>query len=144
MGRKIKAVIPGGASTPILTADKLDVPMAFETLTAAGSALGTGAIMVMDENTDMVEVSRRITSFFAHESCGRCMPCRIGGKRMLETLDTIASGRGTPADLVKLETLSHGITGLTFCPMGTGMCEPVTSGLRLFNDEFKARVTKKV
>lgn len=142
-GRKIKAVIPGGASTPILTADKLNVPMAFETLTAAGSALGTGAIMVMDENTDMVEVSRRITSFFVHESCGGCVPCRLGGKRMLETLDTIASGRGVPADLEKLAALSHGISGLTFCPMGTGMCEPVTSGLTLFRDEFEARVTKK-
>lgn len=142
-GRNIKAIIPGGASTPILTADKLDVPMAFETLVAAGSALGTGAIIVMDENTDMVEVSRRITSFFVHESCGGCVPCRIGGRRMLETLDTIASGRGALADLDKLEALSRGISGLTFCPMGTGMCEPVTSGLRLFRNEFETRVMKK-
>ena len=142
-GRKIKAVIPGGASTPILTADKLDVPMAFETLTAAGSALGTGAVIVMDETTDMVEVTRRITSFFAHESCGRCMPCRIGGKRMLERLDRLAGGTARPNDLLELSELSRGISNITFCPMGTGMCEPVTSGLRLFNDEFEARVTKK-
>jgi NADH-quinone oxidoreductase subunit F len=141
-GREIKAVIPGGASTPILSADKLDVPMAFETLAAAGSALGTGAIMVMDETTDMVEVARRITSFFVHESCGSCVPCRIGGWRMLETLNTIAGGHGSQADLEKLEKLSHSITGLTFCPMGTGMCEPVTSGLALFRDEFEAKVAR--
>ena len=95
MGRSVKAVIPGGASTPILTGDQLDVPMAFETLAAAGSALGTGAVIVMDETTDMVEVTRRITSFFVHESCGGCVPCRIGGQRMLETLDRMVSGKGT-------------------------------------------------
>lgn len=143
-GRRVKAVIPGGASTPILTADQLDVPMAFETLTAAGSALGTGAVIVMDETTDMVEVVRRITSFFVHESCGGCVPCRLGGRRMLETLDTIAAGRGKPGELEKLESLAQGITGLTFCPMGTGMCEPVLSGLRLYRDEFAARLPKIV
>lgn len=139
-GRNIKAVIPGGASTPLLTPDKLDVPMAFETLVAAGSALGTGAIMVMDEDTDMVEVVRRITSFFVHESCGGCVPCRVGGKRMLERLDRLSFGKGTATDLQELEALSQGINGITFCPMGTGMTEPVTSGLRLFPDEFERRV----
>lgn len=140
LGRRIKAVIPGGASTPMLTADKLDVPMAFETLAAAGSALGTGAIIVMDETTDMVEVTRRITSFFVHESCGGCVPCRIGGKRMLERLERLAAHAGRPADLAELEQLTHGISGLTFCPMGTGMCEPITSSLQFFRDEFERRV----
>ncbi len=140
MGRKVKAIIPGGASTPLLTADKLDVPMAFETLAAAGSALGTGAIIVMDETTDMVEVTRRITSFFAHESCGRCMPCRIGGRRMLERLERLTAGTARPKDLQELEALSRGISNVTFCPMGTGMCEPVASGLSLFRTEFEARV----
>ncbi len=142
-GRRVKAVIPGGASTPMLTADKLDVPMAFETLAAAGSALGTGAIVVMDEATDMVEVTRRITSFFVHESCGICVPCRLGGKRMLERLDRLAANTGTPKDLAELEQLTHGISGLTFCPMGTGMCEPVTSGLNLFRNEFEQRITRQ-
>jgi NADH-quinone oxidoreductase subunit F len=139
MGRAVKAVIPGGASTPLLTPDKLDVPMAFETLQAAGSALGTGAIIVMDETTDMVEVARRITSFFAHESCGGCVPCRVGGPRMLEHLERLAAGQGKPHDLEQLESLANGIAGLTFCPMGTGMCEPVTSGLKLFREEFERR-----
>ena len=139
MGRAIKAVIPGGASTPILTPDRLDVPMAFETLQAAGSALGTGAVIVMDEMTDMVEVTRRITSFFVHESCGGCVPCRVGGRRLLERLEHLAGGAGQVSDLDQLEALSNGITGATFCPMGTGMCEPVSSGLRLFRSEFVAR-----
>jgi NADH-quinone oxidoreductase subunit F len=144
MGRRVKAVIPGGASTPLLTGDQLDVPMAFETLAAAGSALGTGAVIVMDETTDMVEVTRRITSFFAHESCGRCMPCRIGGKRMLERLDRMVNGKGLPADLQDLEKLSAGIAGVTFCPMGTGMCEPVASGLKLFRAEFESRAQARI
>ncbi|MGQ9489504.1 MAG: NADH-quinone oxidoreductase subunit NuoF [Anaerolineae bacterium] len=139
-GRRIKAVIPGGVSTPMLTPDQLDVPMAFETLAAAGSALGTGAVIVMDETTDMVEVVRRITSFFVHESCGGCVPCRIGGVRMLERLEAIAAGRGSAEHLAKLESLARGISGLTFCPMGTGMCEPVLSGLKLYHDEFVARL----
>ena len=140
MGRAIKAVVPGGASTPLLTADKLDVPMAFETLQAAGSALGTGAVIVMDETTDMVEVTRRTTSFFVHESCGNCVPCRVGGQRMLEILERMTTHRSEPDDLAKLEYLADNISGHTFCPMGTGMCEPNVSALRLFHDEFALRV----
>ena len=143
-GRKVKAIIPGGASTPMLTADQLDVPMAFETLQAAGSALGTGAVIVMDEDTDMVEVTRRITRFFVHESCGECTPCRVGGQRMLENLDRLAAGQTEPAILRELDRLSQGIMGLTYCPMGTGMCEPITSGMRLFRDEFTARFPEPV
>lgn len=139
-GRRIKAVIPGGVSTPILTPDQLDVPMAFETLAAAGSALGTGAVIVMDETTDMVEVTRRIASFFVHESCSICVPCRIGGVRMLERLEVIARGKGGPDDLAKLESLARGISGITFCPLGTGMCEPVLSALKLYRNEFVTRL----
>jgi NADH-quinone oxidoreductase subunit F len=143
MGRPIKAVIPGGASTPMLTADQLDIPMAFETLAAAGSALGTGAVIVMDDATDMVEVARRITRFYVHESCGECTPCRIGGYRLLEALDRLAAGQGQADDLARLESLTQGIAGLTFCPMGTGMCDPVISALKNFRGEFAARVAHK-
>jgi len=97
-------------------------------------------VMVMDETTDMVEVVRRITSFFVHESCGICTPCRLGGRRMLDSLERIAGGRAAADELAKLDVLMHGISGLTFCPMGTGMCEPVSSGLTRFRDEFEARV----
>ena len=144
MNRALKAVIPGGASTPLLLADKLDVPMAFETLQAAGSALGTGAVIVMDETTDMVEVTRRTTSFFVHESCGNCVLCRIGGTRMLEILERMSNNCAQPDDLEKLEFLARGIYGPTFCPMGTGMCEPISSALKLFRGEFAARVPQPV
>jgi len=142
MGRSIKAIIPGGASTPIINADKIYVPMAFETLQAAGSALGTGAVIVMDETTDMVEVVRRITRFFVHESCGYCFPCRIGGQRMLSLLETLAADKGSMQDIEELERLARGITGQTFCPMGTGMVEPILSALKLFRPEFEKKVAK--
>jgi NADH:ubiquinone oxidoreductase subunit F (NADH-binding) len=98
----------------------------------------------MDENTDMVEVARRITGFFVYESCGGCVPCRVGGRRMLERLEDLTSGKGKPGDLRELAQLADGITGITFCPMGTGMCEPVVSSLRLFRHEFEARILHEV
>ena len=140
MGRAVKAIIPGGASTPIISADRISTPMAFETLKSAGTALGTGAVIVMDETTDMVEVVRRTTRFFVHESCGNCLPCRVGGKRMLEHLERLEAGTGTARDIEDLEYLARGIYGQTFCPMGTGMVEPILSGLRLFRDEFEGKV----
>jgi NADH-quinone oxidoreductase subunit F len=89
-------------------------------------------------------VARRITSFFVHESCGGCTPCRAGGERLLQTLTKVASGNGKSEDLTKLEELTRGITGVTFCPMGTGMCEPVSSGLARFRGEFIARISDRV
>jgi NADH-quinone oxidoreductase subunit F len=139
-GRDIKAIIPGGSSTPFLTAEKINTPMGFETLQAAGSALGTGAIIVMDETTDMVEVVRRITKFYVHESCGYCFPCRIGGKRMLSSLERLAGGKGSRNDIEDLEYVAKGMYGRTFCPLGTGMAEPVLSALRLFRPEFERKV----
>ena len=138
-GREIKAIIPGGSSTPFLTAEKINTPMGFETLQAAGSALGTGAIIVMDETTDMVEVVRRITKFYVHESCGYCFPCRIGGKRMLSSLERLAGGKGSRQDIEDIEYVAKGMYGRTFCPLGTGMAEPVLSGLRLFRPEFEKK-----
>jgi NADH-quinone oxidoreductase subunit F len=139
-GRDIKAIIPGGASTPLLSGDKVSTPMAFETLQAAGSALGTGAVIVMDETTDIVEVVRRTIRFFAHESCGNCLPCRVGGHDMLMLLEKLTAGTGTMQDISELEYLAKGITGRTFCPMGTGMVEPVLSSLKLFRPEYEKKV----
>ena len=142
-GKRLKAVIPGGASTPILPGDQVDVPMAFETLEEAGSALGTGAIIVMDETTCMVEASRRLSKFFAHESCGRCPPCRIGSQRIFEILDRIEKGLGHPGDIDLLLELVNGIDGLTFCPMGTGLVNPVRSAIQHFREEFEYHITNK-
>ena len=139
-GRGIKAIIPGGASTALITPDHLDVPMAFETLRGAGSSLGTGAIVVMDETTDMIEVARRTMAFFVHESCGHCTPCRVGSAQILEILERLAVGKGRRGDLEKIETLTSIIPDNTFCPMGTAMVDPVVSSLRLFREEYEARI----
>jgi len=142
-GRQLKAVIPGGASTPMLTAAALDVPMAFETLKQAGSELGTGAIIVMDETTCMVEAARRLTKFFAHESCGRCTPCRLGATRLYETLDRLEHGQGLADDIERAIELAAGIDGRTFCPMGSALVNPARSAITLFRDEFEYHLTHK-
>lgn len=142
-GKRLKAVIPGGASTPMLPGDRVDIPMAFETLEEAGSALGTGAIIVMDETTCMVEASRRLSKFFAHESCGRCPPCRIGSQRIFEILDRIENGLGHPGDIELLLELANGIDGHTFCPMGSGLVNPVRSAIQHFRAEFEYHLTNK-
>ncbi len=136
-GHHLKAIIPGGASTPILIAEALDVPMAFETLKQAWSELGTGAIIVMDETTCMVEVARRLTKFFAHESCGRCTPCRLGSLRLYEALDRLEHGQGLADELDRIAELTTGIEGRTFCPMGAALVNPARSALTHFRGEFQ-------
>jgi NADH-quinone oxidoreductase subunit F len=142
-GKQLKAIIPGGASTPILTADQIDTPMAFETLEKAGSQLGTGGIVVMDETTCMVEVARRSTKFFAHESCGRCVPCRIGSVRLLETLERIANGQGLAGDIERALYLAKNIDGNTFCPMGAALVNPARSSILKFREEFEYHINHK-
>jgi NADH-quinone oxidoreductase subunit F len=142
-GRQIKAVIPGGASTPLLPAGALDVQMSFEGLAAAGSALGTGGVIVLDESVCIVEATRRLSKFFAHESCGRCTPCRIGSQRLFEVLDRIETGQGKPGDIDLLQKLIDGIDGHTFCPMGSALVNPVRSALEHFYPEFEYHMTHK-
>lgn len=139
-GHRLKAVIPGGASAPVLTPDQVDTPMAFETLAAAGSALGTGAIIVMDETTCMVEAARRLTKFFAHESCGRCVPCRVGSQRLYEILDRIEHGRGAAGDIERALTVAGQIDGTTFCPMGGALASPARSTIERFREEYEEHV----
>jgi NADH-quinone oxidoreductase subunit F len=139
-GKKVKAVIPGGASTPVLTADQLDVTMDFESLAEADSALGPGAIIVLDEDTCMVDVARRTVKFFAHESCGRCTPCRAGSQRALEALERIEDGHGDMGDIDQLHMLCDGIEGRTFCPMGDALVGSLRSILARFANEFEYHV----
>ncbi len=141
--KQIKAIIPGGASTPMLTAESLDVPMAFETLKQAGSELDTGAIIVMDESTCMVEAARRMTKFFAHESCGRCTPCRLGATRLYEILDRLEHGKAVPGDVERALELTAGIDGRTFCPMGGALVNPARSAIAHFRAEFDYHVEHK-
>jgi NADH-quinone oxidoreductase subunit F len=141
--KKLKAVIPGGASTPMLTLDQVDIPMAFETLEEAGTMLGTGAIVVMNEDTCMVDVARRLMRIFAHESCGRCTPCRTGTIRMMNNLERLEAGEGTWEDMDMLERTADMIRGLTFCPMGDAASNPVLSSLQLFKPEYEYHVRHK-
>jgi NADH-quinone oxidoreductase subunit F len=135
--RPLKAVIPGGASTPVLKADQIDVPMDFESVAAAGSMLGTGAIMVMEEGTDMVDVARRLSHFFVHESCGKCTPCRVGTRQLADTLDRIVAGRGEEGDIALLEDICRNMVGNTFCPLGDAAVNPVLSSLKQFRNEYE-------
>jgi NADH-quinone oxidoreductase subunit F len=117
--------------------------MAFETLKAVGSELGTGAIIVMDENTCMVQAARRLSKFFAHESCGQCTPCRLGSTRLYEILDRIERGKGWKEDLDLLLETAQGIDGITFCPMGAALVNPARSALKHFHSEFEYHITNK-
>jgi len=119
------------------------VPMAFETLAAAGSALGTGAIIVMDETTCMVDAARRLARFFAHESCGRCVPCRIGSQRLFEVLDRIEAGRGRADDIERALTLANNADGTTFCPMGTALASPARSTIERFREEYEEHIRRR-
>ncbi len=142
-GKKIKAVIPGGASTPLLTAKELDVQMDFESLAEAGSALGTGAIVVLNEDACMVDVARRTARFFAHESCGLCTPCRVGSQSILRLLERIERGDGTYRDVDQLLSLCDGIEGHTFCPLGDALVAPVRSSVERFGDEYEYHIEHK-
>ncbi len=142
-GKALKAIIPGGASTPMLTPEHLDVTMDFESLTQVGSMLGTGAIIVIDESACIVDVTRRLTKFFAHESCGRCTPCRVGTQRLLETLQRIEDGQGQEGDIDLLLSLCEGIAGHTFCPMGDAVVNPTLSSIQRFRDEYEYHIKHK-
>jgi len=141
--RPLKAVIPGGASTPMLTADQVDIPMDFESLAEAGSMLGTGAIIVMEDGTCMVEVARRLMSFFAHESCGKCTPCRAGTMQLEGILTRILEGAGKPTDIDLMEGICAGIEGNTLCAMGDAAANPIRSSLKHFRDEYEYHIEHK-
>ena len=142
-GRKLKAVIPGGASTPMLTPEQLDVPMAFETLPKVGSMLGTGAVIVMDENTCIVNAVLHLARFFAHESCGKCTLCRVGTSTMLRILERIEAGEGRDGDIDLLLDICETMYGKTFCPLGDAATNPVTSSIKYFREEYEYHIEEK-
>jgi NADH-quinone oxidoreductase subunit F len=137
-GAKLKAWTPGGSSTPMLTAEHLDTPMDFEGVQAAGSLLGTAAVMVMDDSVCMVKTCLRLTEFYAHESCGKCTPCREGTYWMTQILDRLEHGTGSEEDLDTLLDTCDNIFGRSFCALGDGATSPIVSGIKFFRDEFVA------
>ena len=137
-GRRLKAVIPGGSSVPVLPADIIiDLTMDFDTIQKAGSGLGTGAAIVMDETTCMVSVLRRISRFYYAESCGQCTPCREGTGWLYRVLTRITGGRGRQADLDMLVDVANKIEGHTICALGDAAAWPVQSFMKHFRHEFE-------
>ena len=142
-GKKFKAVQIGGPSGGCLTEEHLDLPMDFDSLKKAGAMIGSGGLVVMDEDTCMVEVARFFMNFTQNESCGKCVPCREGTRRMLEILERIVANEGTLEDLDLLEELSATITETALCGLGQSACKPVISTLKYFRNEYLAHVVDK-
>jgi NADH-quinone oxidoreductase subunit F len=136
-GKKLKAVIPGGSSCPLLTADEIDLPMDYDSVAKAGSMLGSGGMVVMDEDTCMVDMARRIMHFYAHESCGWCIPCREGTTWLRKMLERLHAGYGRPQDIDMLSELSKNILGRSFCPLGDAAAMPTISIVQKWRSEFE-------
>jgi NADH-quinone oxidoreductase subunit F len=142
-GRRLKAIIPGGASTPLLTAKHLDVKMDFNSLLAAGSMLGSGAIIVMDDMTCMVHATAVLVRFFEHESCGKCTPCREGTGWLHQVYSRMLRGDSKGGDIDLLLNICGKMKGKCFCPLGEGAIQPVLSSIRHFREEYEQCVRRE-
>lgn len=142
-GRTLKAVVPGGSSVPVLTADQIDVPMDFDSVAKAGSMLGSAGVIVMDDSTCMVKAALRITQFYAEESCGQCAQCREGTEWMRRILARIEGGDGRPGDPELLLDICANMKGRTICPLSDAAAMPVESYVRRFSDEFAAHIRQQ-
>jgi NADH-quinone oxidoreductase subunit F len=142
-GRKLKAVIPGGSSCPLLKADEIDLPMDFDSLAKAGSMLGSGGLVVIDETACMVDLARRIMHFYAHESCGWCIPCREGTNWLQKMLDRFHSGGGRREDIPLIGELAKNMLGKTFCPLGDAAALPTISIVKKWSNEFEEHLAGK-
>jgi NADH-quinone oxidoreductase subunit F len=142
-GKKLKAVIPGGSSCPVLKADECDIAMDYDSVAAAKSMLGSGGVVVMDEDTCMVNAALRIMKFYAHESCGWCIPCREGTTWLKKLLTRFHEGMGQRSDIVLIGDLSKNMLGRTFCPLGDAAAMPTIAFVEKFKDEFEAHLDGK-
>lgn len=142
-GRQYKAVQTGGPMGGCLTAEHLDLPLDYEALTQAGSMMGSGGLVVMDETSCMVDIARFFMDFTQAESCGKCTPCRVGTRRILELLQKICDGKGQHGDIEKLEDLCHEVAKNSLCGLGQGAPNPVLSTLKHFRHEYEAHVYEK-
>ncbi len=139
-GKKLKAVIPGGSSTPVLTPEAMATPLDFDSLAKAGSMLGSGAVIVIGEGTCMVKVAMRLIKFYAHESCGWCTPCREGTSWLSKTFTRFHSGNGRDEDIRLIEDLAKNMLGRTFCPLGDAAAMPTIAFVQKFRGEFEAHL----
>jgi NADH-quinone oxidoreductase subunit F len=136
-GRKLKAVVPGGSSTPLLKADEIDVAMDFDSLMKMQTFLGSGGVVVLDEGTCMVKFAQRVMRFYAHESCGWCIPCREGTDWLKKTLIRFHAGGGLKKDIDNIQYLAENMLGRTFCPFGDAAAMPIISIVKKFRGEFE-------
>ncbi len=143
-GHELKFWTPGGSSTPLFTAEHLDVPLDFESVGKAGSMLGTRALQIFDETVSVVKAVSRWIDFYAHESCGKCTPCREGTYWLKQILTRLEAGQGLPGDIDKLDDIASNILGRAFCALGDGATSPVSSGIKYFREEFEMAMTTPV
>ena len=139
-GKKLKAVIPGGSSCPVLKAEECDIAMDFDSLAKAKSMLGSGGVVVMDADTCMVRAAMRIMRFYAHESCGWCIPCREGTLWLKKILTRLEEGGGVASDIPLIGELSRNMLGRTFCPLGDAAAMPTIAFVEKFREEFEAHL----
>ncbi|HZN11467.1 MAG TPA: NADH-quinone oxidoreductase subunit NuoF, partial [Blastocatellia bacterium] len=140
-GRRLKAVIPGGSSVPIITPEEAEkCNMDYESIAAVGSMLGSGGLIVMDETADVFETTRNLTHFYKHESCGWCTPCREGTRWLYKVFDRMARYEGKPGDIELLHDLADKILGKSFCPLGDAAAMPVQSAIQKFRPDFERRI----
>jgi NADH-quinone oxidoreductase subunit F len=139
-GRSVKFWFPGGSSAPVLTGDDLDIPYDFDSLAKAGSMLGSGAIIVADDTRRVLDVAFKVAKFYAHESCGKCVPCREGTNWTVKMLQRIESGEATPMDLDIMASVQEQIIGNCLCVLGDAMAMPIGSMVEKFRDELEAEI----
>jgi NADH-quinone oxidoreductase subunit F len=139
-GRELKAIIPGGSSVPVLTADQVDTPLDFDSIAEAGSMLGSGAVIVIDDRCCMVQLGLRVAQFYMHESCGKCTPCREGTRWMVQILRKIEDGDASQGELDLLLDVCDRILGKCLCPLGDAAAMPIASYVDKFRDEFQAHL----
>jgi NADH-quinone oxidoreductase subunit F len=141
--KALKAFIPGGSSAPVLPADKIDTPADFDSVAQAGSMLGSGGVIVMDESVDMVWALENLLVFYAHESCGQCSPCREGSDWAVDIVRRIGRGQGQEGDIETLRRIARFASqGMTICPLGDAFCGPIASFLDHFGHEFEEAISK--
>ena len=140
-GKKLLAVIPGGMSAPLLRADEIDVKMDFDSLVAEKSMLGSAAIIVIDEETSMLDVLKNVAKFYSHESCGQCTPCRIGTSWINKIVSRLVQGKGRKEDINTIKRLANNILGKTLCPLGDAAAMPINSIVEKFRDELETSLS---
>jgi NADH-quinone oxidoreductase subunit F len=142
-GRRLKAIVPGGSSVPVLTADQVDVPLDFDSIAKAGSMLGSAGIIVMDDSTCMVKAALRISKFYAEESCGQCTQCREGTEWIYRILTRLENGQGKSGELELLLDVCASMKGRTICPLSDAAAMPIESYIQKFYDEFAAHIQEQ-